>query len=140
VANSTDGIRGDGLESRHAEDRPVPGLDARPSRMMAEPTKTSRGAPARRRGRPLEMAPAVLLERIQRLAQRAEGLFRVHRTHRGLYARARRQFGSWAAAVRAAGLDYGLAVRRAQRRSIENRRRRLTTGRRARLEGRAQDD
>jgi hypothetical protein len=78
--------------------------------------------PAGRRGRPIEMQPAMLLERIQKLASRRDGLFRIHRTHRDLYSRARRQFGSWAAAVQAAGLDYEIAMRRARARSIENRR------------------
>ena len=77
------------------------------------------------------MPPAVLLERIQKLARRREGLFRIHRTHRDLYARARRQFGSWASAVKAAGLDYDSAMRRARTRSIENRRRQMTSLRRA---------
>jgi hypothetical protein len=35
-----------------------------------------------------------VLEKIQRLAARQEGLFRIHRTHDGLYARARRLVGS----------------------------------------------
>jgi hypothetical protein len=77
------------------------------------------------------MPPAVLLERIQKLARRREGLFRIHRTHRDLYARARRQFGSWASAVKAAGLDYDGAMRRARTRSIENRRRHQSSQRRA---------
>ncbi len=80
----------------------------------------------RRRGRPSLMPPVVVLERIRRLAARSEGLFRVHRTHGDLYARARRQFGSWAAAVVAAGCDYQLAVDRARQRALENRRRRAT--------------
>jgi hypothetical protein len=71
------------------------------------------------------MHPAVLLERIQRLARRREGLFRVHLTSRDLYSRARRQFGSWAAAVRAAGLDYEAVAREARARAVERRRRRF---------------
>jgi hypothetical protein len=71
------------------------------------------------------MHPAALLERIQRLAHRREGLFRIHITHRDLYSRARRQFGSWAKAVRAAGLDYEAIAVRARTRAAE-RRRRLT--------------
>jgi hypothetical protein len=76
------------------------------------------------------MTPAAVLERIARLAQGHPGLFRIHHSHPGLYARARRQFGSWAAAVRAAGIDYDVAMRSAQRRSIQNRRRRLVVARR----------
>lgn len=78
------------------------------------------------------MPPAALLERILKLSRRREGLFRIHHTHRDLYARARRQFGSWAAAVRAAGLDYESAMRRARARSIESRRRQTPAMRRAR--------
>jgi hypothetical protein len=84
---------------------------------------------ARRRGRPAEMTPSALLERIQRLALRREGLFRVHRTHGALYSRARRQFGSWAEAVRAAGVDYDRAVTQARSRSLGSRRK--TRSRRA---------
>jgi hypothetical protein len=86
-------------------------------------TTTAPPRSARRRGRPVEMPPATLLERIQKLAARREGLFRIHRTHRDLYSRARRQFGSWAAAVRAAGVDYEFMMRRARARSLEKRRR-----------------
>jgi hypothetical protein len=70
------------------------------------------------------MSSAGVLEKIRQLASRDEGLFRVHHTHGSLYARARRNFGSWAAAVAAAGLDYPRLLLAAQRRSIETRRRR----------------
>ena len=53
-----------------------------------------------------------------------EGLFRAHRTHPALYARARRLFGSWEGAVRAAGLDYAELVAIARQRA--SRARRLT--------------
>ena len=86
----------------------------------------------RPRGRPPEMTPAALLERIRTLAVREDGLFRIHRTHGAIYARARRLFGSWAAAVAAAGQDYGGALASARRRSIENRRRRRRRARNAR--------
>jgi hypothetical protein len=76
----------------------------------------------RKRGRPLEMSREVLLANIRDLAQRGN-LFRVHRTHSGLYARARRQFGSWSRAVRAAGLSYEDALETARSRSRETRRR-----------------
>jgi hypothetical protein len=78
------------------------------------------------------MTPAALLEKIRTLAGREDGLFRVHRTHGAVYARARRQFGSWAAAVAAAGQDYERAVTSARRRSIENRRRSQRRARSAR--------
>lgn len=76
----------------------------------------------RRRGRPLLMQRPVVIDRIRKLADRPQGLFRVHQTHSDLYARARRQFGSWAAAVGAAGVDYAGAVRRARIRSVRARR------------------
>jgi hypothetical protein len=91
------------------------------STLEAARAKTSVHA-VRRRGRPALMNRDALLERI-RLIARDGGLFRIHRTHGGLYARARRQFGSWADAVRAAGLDYVGAVVVARQRSIETRRR-----------------
>ena len=77
----------------------------------------------RRLGRPPDMSPAELLERIRRLAASRDGLFRVHHRKSGLYARARRNFGSWSAAVEAAGLDYREALNGARRRSIRARRR-----------------
>ncbi len=76
---------------------------------------------ARRRGRPLEMSPEETLSLIRQLAARGE-LFRVHLFHPALYARARRQFGSWAEAVTRAGADYAGAVESARRRSIATRR------------------
>lgn len=75
----------------------------------------------RKRGRPLEMSRDEVLSRVQRLARRKEGLFRVHLTHSGLYARARRLFGSWSQCVWAAGLNYDDAVHRARGRSIKTR-------------------
>jgi hypothetical protein len=77
----------------------------------------------RPRGRPALMTAHALIDRIRELAERG-ALFRVHHTHGRLYARARRQFGSWAGAVRAAGIDYRQAVARARARSLEARRRR----------------
>ena len=78
---------------------------------------------ARRRGRPVEMPPETVLERIRSLAVRREGLFRVHHTHPSLYARARRLFGSWEGAVRACGFDYAEIVGRAFARAAQARRR-----------------
>ena len=79
-------------------------------------------SPRRRRGRPLEMSPGQLLERIRERAG-SGGLFRVHLSEPALYARARRLFGSWARAVEAAGLDHAAAVTAARRRAHESRRR-----------------
>ena len=76
---------------------------------------------ARRRGRPLEMSPEDVLAHIRRLSA-GDGLFRVHLGHPALYARARRQFGSWAEAVARSGADYAGAVEAARRRSIATRR------------------
>jgi len=75
------------------------------------------------------MSAGVLLEKIRQLAGR-DALYRIHHTHSDLYARARRQFGSWAAAVEAAGMDYGRSREAARRRSLETRRRKA--GRRVR--------
>ena len=58
--------------------------------------------------------------------QAAGTLFRVHREHPGLYARARRLFGSWARALETAGLDHSQAMSDARRRSLETRRRART--------------
>ena len=79
-------------------------------------------SPRRRRGRPLEMSPGQLLERIRERAA-VGGLFRVHLAEPALYARARRLFGSWARALAAAGLDHTAAVSEARRRAHEARRR-----------------
>jgi hypothetical protein len=62
------------------------------------------------------MTETAVLARIRRLSRRPPGLFRAHRIQPALYARARRMFGSWAAAVAAAGLDYWAVLARAQRR------------------------
>lgn len=77
---------------------------------------------ARRRGRPELMSRHQVLERIRELAGRAEGLFRVHQTNPDLYARARRQFGSWSSALHAAGVDYRSIMDTSRRRSIDTRR------------------
>jgi len=71
----------------------------------------------RRRGRPPSVPRAAVIAQIRELAARGDGLFRVHRTHPDLYARARRFFGSWAEAVIDAGLDYASAIRTARARS-----------------------
>ena len=92
----------------------------------AGPSRLSRG------GRPLLESPARVLERIADLARRGEGLFKVHRTHAALYARARRLFGTWAAAVAAAGVDYRATLESARKRSAENRRRRSRAANRRR--------
>jgi hypothetical protein len=63
------------------------------------------------------MTRDALLGRIRELASSDGGLFRIHRAHPEVYARARRMFGSWSEAVRNAGVDYDAAVRSARRRS-----------------------
>jgi hypothetical protein len=78
----------------------------------------------RRRGRPLLMTGDAVLDRIRSLASRQEGLFRIHRTHPGLYARARRLFGSWSAAVAEAGIDYVAVIGVARDRALRSRRQR----------------
>lgn len=75
----------------------------------------------RRRGRPLEMSPDEVLTRIRQLAASGE-MFRVHVGHPSLYARARRLFGSWSAAVQRAGADYAGAVESARRQAAASRR------------------
>jgi hypothetical protein len=103
-------------------------LETIPPARLAAPDAGARAArSARNRGRPLLMSRAQVLDRIRDLAQQPEGLFRVHHQDTGLYARARRQFGSWEAAVRAAGVDYGTLVQAARRRSLESRRTRRGT-------------
>ena len=63
------------------------------------------------------MSRDALLERVRQVAQTPDGIFRVHRRHPDLYARARRMFGSWGEAVRLAGVDYEWAIDLARRRS-----------------------
>ena len=100
----------------------------KPSSPLTDTIETTVDAPGasssttkRRPGRPLEMPRPMVLETIRRLALRDEGLFRVHRTHGALYARARRLYGSWAAAVAEAGVDYGKALETARRRATDAR-------------------
>jgi len=78
-------------------------------------------APRRKRGRPLEMQPEEVLARIRALASDSRGLFRIHHTEPALYARARRLFGTWQAAVRAAGFDYAGVIGDARTRSLAGR-------------------
>jgi hypothetical protein len=68
------------------------------------------------------MPEAQLLDEIRRLGARDGGFFQVHRRHGWLYARARRQFGSWGAALGAAGFDYVRVLGAARQRSLEDRR------------------
>jgi hypothetical protein len=70
----------------------------------------------------MEMAPEDVLDRIRTLSSRRSGLFRVHHETPALDARARRLFGSWEGAVRAAGLDYDATVSRARQHALESRR------------------
>jgi hypothetical protein len=74
------------------------------------------------------MQPGEVMARIRDLAGR-DRLYRVHLDVPALYARARRLFGSWAAALAAAGLDHRAATDAARRRAIETRRRRARSGR-----------
>jgi hypothetical protein len=83
----------------------------------------------RARGRSRPSDHLAVLGRIRSLAARPNGLFRVHRERPALYARARRLFGSWSAAVAAAGFDYALVMSTARRRAVETRLRRRRRGR-----------
>jgi hypothetical protein len=97
--------------------------------MMADPRSTENASPAargRRRGRPLDMPPEEVLQRIRSLAAREHGLFRIHLTEAPLYARARRLFGSWQGAVRAAGIDYRDVLEGSRRRAVLARRSKRT--------------
>ena len=77
--------------------------------------------PPRRRGRPPLMSRERVLTLLRECAAN-DGLFRVHIDQPALYARARRQWGTWAGALAAAGLDYGQVMAEARRRSVESRR------------------
>lgn len=77
----------------------------------------------RRPGRPLEMTGEQVVGRIRELSAAPDGLFRVHLAAPALYARARRLFGSWGAAVRLAGVDYETLQGVARARSLQTRRR-----------------
>ncbi len=57
-----------------------------------------------------------------REAARDGRMFRVHLEQPALYARARRMWGSWSAALAAAGIDYERVVQSARRRSLDTRR------------------
>jgi hypothetical protein len=89
-----------------------------------EPVAELSAVPRRKRGRPLEMQPHEVIARIREMALR-NALFRVHIDAPSLYARARRQFGTWASALVAAGVDHDAAVKAARLRSVEHRRGRL---------------
>lgn len=101
----------------------------RDSAVMAAPaldgtrdTETRLTIAPRRRGRPLLVSRDQVLEQIRSIATQGS-LFRVHFDAPALYARARRLWGSWESAVRAAGVDYDATMSTARRRSIEGRRR-----------------
>ena len=97
-------------------DLPTPALS-----IARDPATEPSAVPRRKRGRPLEMQPHEVLARIRELALR-NALFRVHLDAPSLYARARRQFGTWASALVAAGVDHDAAVKAARRRAVEHRR------------------
>jgi hypothetical protein len=111
-----------------------PPIEDHATLLLAEPRRAENGTgPAaalrtRRRGRPLDMPPEEVLERIRRLAARDTGLFRIHLTEAPLYARARRLFGSWQGAVRAAGFDYLDVLEGSRRRAVLARRSRRANG------------
>lgn len=95
------------------------------------------------RGRPAgsrEWARDLVLQRIRTLAARRTGLFRVHLEQPGLYARARRRFGSWAAAVLAAGFDYSQVVQSGRARALDARRLRAQRRRTVRATGPGETD
>ncbi len=101
----------------------TPGSPLPPPRLAAgvgEPASSG----GRRRGRPLEMTPEEVLRSIRERSRREDGLFRAHVQSPALYARARRLFGSWAAALRDAGIDYEALQSVARARSVQTRRRR----------------
>jgi hypothetical protein len=80
-------------------------------------------AASRRRGRPPLCTPESVLDEIR--AEAALGqLFRVHIYKPALYARARRLWGTWGEAMRAAGLDPKVILEAARQRAVETRRRR----------------
>src|SRR5262245_30949639 len=93
--------------------------------LAADPERSNSNGngPRRRPGRPLEVSPDEVLGTIRRLSADRDGLFRVHLEAPDLYARARRLFGSWSAAVRRAGLDYEALRGAARARSAQSRRR-----------------
>lgn len=81
-----------------------------------------RVASSRRRGRPPMLTPEQVIGEIR--GEAAGGrLFRVHLERPALYARARRLWGSWADALRAAGLDPHSILEAARQRALETRRR-----------------
>jgi hypothetical protein len=102
------------------QDLPTPALS-----IAHEPSVALSAVSRRKRGRPLEMQPHEVLARIREMALR-NALFRVHLDAPSLYARARRQFGTWASALVAAGVDHAAAIKAARRRAVEHRRGRLT--------------
>jgi hypothetical protein len=85
-------------------------VEPTPSGWLAAPSRETKRVGAdtpRRPGRPLEMSETQVLARIREFATETRGLFRVHHAQPALYARARRLFGSWSAAVRAASSTGG---------------------------------
>jgi len=99
----------------------APSSPEAPPARFDSPRPSTAGAP-RRRGRPELMSRHQVLDLIRELASSDGGLFRVHQTNPDLYARARRQFGTWSSAVQAAGVDYRQVMDVSRRRSIDTRR------------------
>ena len=110
------------LDHTDSDAAPVSAAAAGIDAAMMTPDATP--ARPRKRGRPALMTREQLVASIRARAAGPDGLFRVHLTDSDLYARARRMFGSWAAAVAAAGVDYAQAIDTARRRSLETRRQR----------------
>jgi hypothetical protein len=102
---------------------------SRPASPTAARSVPGEGEATRRPpGRPALMTPEAVLARIRALSQRDDGLFRIHRRFPALYARARRMFGSWGAAVSAAGLDAVGLARAARLRAARTRRQNRRSG------------
>ncbi len=70
--------------------------------MATPPPAASAPTFKRSRGRPRLMTSEQVCAEIRRWLEAPGGLTVIHRRNPALYARARRQFGNWAAAVRAA--------------------------------------
>lgn len=107
------------IASRLDDDDEAPALEETGDAFTRTVAAASAGP--RKRGRPLLMSREQVMARVRETAAKG-GLFRVHRDQPALYARARRLWGTWAAAVAASGLDYDETVDAARRRSVESRR------------------
>ena len=127
------------MDRAFAETLMKPSIEDQATLQLAEPGRAGNGADpaprARRRGRPRDMPPEAVLGRIRQLAARDHGLFRIHLSEAALYARARRLFGSWQGAVRAAGFDYLDVLEGSRRRAALTRRSRRAAAAAPRVTG-----